>query len=397
MPIRATAIRGQLQLWWRATRGAGIATHSELFARHAKVWGSTDRASPVEVEIRDVRAEPMRDCARYVWNPRARGGQGGWRLTWDELFERSPLPYALFPFQGEPPPAQNAPPNKDPAQFIETATFTLRLHYPEALRDDVDAAVWAWVSFGGLGARTRRGCGALFCRELAPPNHSGIEQWFRNRSLPAANASREWPTISSTIFVGRGPVSPVDAWKSVIERLQTFRQGEGVGRNHGQQNRPGRSRYPEPETIRRVTGRRSRQHGRLAHIPDDAFPRAEFGLPIVFHFPPRQGEPEDTVLYPFSARGELRERMASPLILKPLALADGKAAPLILRLTTPVLTGVELKQGARSLELLDTTVVRDSRLATYRDSPLSSSPSGSAIEAFLAHARNAGGYREVRR
>jgi len=163
----------------------------------------------------------------------------------------------------------------------------------------------------------------------------------------------------------------------------------GVARNSGQQaNRPGRSRYPEPETIRRVTNQRSQQHARLAQVPDDAFPRAEFGLPIVFHFQ-GPGEPPDTVLFPSDApNGESRERMASALILKPLALANGKAVPLIMRMRTPPLAAVALNQGNQSLTLPPTTVVRDARLAAYQNSPLANAPSGSAIDAFLAHARS---------
>src|SRR5439155_10751241 len=45
LPIRGTSIRGQLQFWWRATRGAGFATRDALFHRHAEVWGTTERAS----------------------------------------------------------------------------------------------------------------------------------------------------------------------------------------------------------------------------------------------------------------------------------------------------------------------------------------------------------------
>jgi CRISPR-associated protein Cmr1 len=196
--------------------------------------------------------------------------------------------------------------------------------------------------------------------------------------------------MPDVLLVGKQEQAPIDAWKQVIGCLQKFRQGEEVGRNRGSGNRPGRSRWPEPETIRRVTERRSPRHARLAHIPNDAFPRAEFGLPIVFHFQ-GEGEPPDTVLYPLGA-----ERMASPLILKPLALANGKAVPLILQLISPSLTGVELKRGSTALELPDTTVVRARRLAIYRDSPLSASHYGSAVEAFLAYARN-NGFEEITR
>jgi CRISPR-associated protein Cmr1 len=51
LPIRGTSIRGQLQFWWRATRGAGFSTCEELFDRHAEVWGKTERASPIGFNV----------------------------------------------------------------------------------------------------------------------------------------------------------------------------------------------------------------------------------------------------------------------------------------------------------------------------------------------------------
>lgn len=397
LPIRGTSIRGQLQFWWRATRGSGFPDQEQLFARHAKIWGTTDRASPVGIYVRGVKASPARACARYDWNQNARGGNGGWRLVWETPFASSPLPYALFSFQGKQPASRSEGPEELPAEFVETASFTLRLQYPKELSEDIEAAVWAWVNFGGLGARTRRGCGALLCKEFAPGSVNELGHRFKSASFNSVSGVRAWPTMPSGVLVGNQAQAPIDAWKKAVGLLQAFRQGEGVGRNAGQQtNRPGRSRWPEPETIRRVTGRHSPQHARLAHIPDDAFPRAEFGLPIVFHFQ-GQGEPPDTVLYPSSAPdGEARERMASPLILKPLALANGKAVPIVLRLVVPPLTGVDLRQGSSSLNLPASTVTQASTLATYRDSPLASSSAGSAVEAFLAYAKTQG-FHEIAR
>jgi CRISPR-associated protein Cmr1 len=360
----------------------------------------TDKASPVEVDVRDVAGAQAQPCARYDWNPNARRGQGAWRLAWESPFGGSSLPYALFPFQGKPPASRQGPPEEVPAQFIGTASFTLRLRYPETLEQDVETAVWAWVNFGGLGARTRRGCGALLCKELAPKDVNGLQRWFGPRGDESSGAARDWPTMPPNVLIGNSPQSVVDAWKTVIGLLQEFRQGASIARNPGQQaNRPGRSRYPEPETIRRATNGRPQQHGRLAHVPDDAFPRAEFGLPIVFHFQ-GDGEPPDTVLYPSSAaNGDPRERMASPLILKPLALANGKAVPLIMRMRTPELKAVELQLVKPPNELrgkFPASAIRGDRLAAYQNSPLASAPSGSAIDAFLVHARTKN-FREVAR
>lgn len=56
-PVRPTAIRGQLQFWWRATVGAWFATPDELRAAESAVWGDTTRASRVQVRVADVQAE----------------------------------------------------------------------------------------------------------------------------------------------------------------------------------------------------------------------------------------------------------------------------------------------------------------------------------------------------
>ncbi len=404
LPIRGTSIRGQLQFWWRATRGGRFENHHDLFARHAEIWGTTEKASPVEIDVRDLKPNPveLKACAEYEWNPCARQGRGKWDLVWKGPFSgpkdpkltnsrpkdskpTNSLSYVLFPFQGKEPRSRNEGPQRPPANYISNASWLLRLRFPEAIQDEVEAALNAWVNFGGLGARTRRGCGALFCEELAPKDASDLERWFQDGAFKVGGSVRDWSTMPDLVLVKKSEQTPIDAWKEVIGLLQKFRQGEEVGRNKGSGGRPGRSRWPEPETVRRVTNRRSPQHARLAHIPDDAFPRAEFGLPIVFHFQ-GQGEPADTVLYPSGA-----ERMASPLILKPLALENGKAVPLILRLVTPLLPGVDLK-----LPLPSTTEVRANRLANYRDSPLSASKSGSAVDAFLAYARN-NGFHEIKR
>jgi CRISPR-associated protein Cmr1 len=405
-PIRPTAIRGQLQFWWRATVGARYATREELRAAQSAVWGDTTRASRVQVRVENVQAAEPKPCARIEWDQRARRGQDGWRTNWQDPFNGhdSALPYALFPFQGEtPPPNRNATVTMPPACCIHKATFrlTVTAHKDIDFAKQVEPAIWAWVNFGGLGSRTRRGCGALLCRALAPKDTDDLKaNWLRY--MPTLFTLREWPTMAESVWVRtvEQPAEVIPVWDWLIGRFRYFRQGEGLGRNPRQPgtNRPGRSRYPEPETIRRVTGRRIARHARLPRIPDDAFPRAELGLPIVFHFQDEQnGEPHDTVLYPDNdSEGKRRERMASPLILKPLALQNGMAVPLILHLQTPALTGVDLRRGDTSLGLPPTTMTHDPRLAAYPNSPLAGSPNGSAIEAFLAFAR-AECFKEVTR
>lgn len=403
-PIRGTAIRGQLQFWWRATCGAQYSSADELFKRHADVWGQTDMASPVEISVRDVHVADSRPCARYEWNPQARGGRGVWRLTWDSLFRESALPYVLFPFQGKPPRryAKDGHPEKAPANFIENGSFRLCLRFPNSLRKDVETALWAWVNFGGIGARTRRGCGSLFCAELAPGGIAALPEWYRCITVSYPSAARDWPVLPNHILYYPQAQTVIQAWKKIIELFMKFRQGVGVGRNPGKSGSPGRSRFPEAETIREApnsgANRQVSGHQRLQHIPADAFPRAEFGLPIVFHFkdhgePPGRADIQDWTVYPENdEHGEQRYRMASPLILKPLALADGRALGIVMRLITRPLQGVEVRSTDSSGEVLSlgkwsTDALRGQRLAQYRDSPIQLAQSGSALDGFLEFVR----------
>lgn len=398
LPIRPTAIRGQLQFWWRATVGAQYGTRQQLRAAQSAVWGDTTRASHVKVRVDDVQTTDPEPCARYETD-HIRPGTFRSMPIWNAPFNNSALPYALFPFQGQLANGRRQI-VIEPAYCIHKATFRLTVisHKDIDFAKQVEPALWAWVNFGGLGGRTRRGCGAIVCNALAPKDKDDLKAMWLGY-MPTAFPHREWPTLAEAILIDRNHSEAMSAWDQVIDRFRHFRQGVERGRNQGQQlNRPGRSRYPEPETIRTVLWDADHpwSHDRLEQIPNDAFPRAEFGLPIVFHFQ-GQGEPPDTVLYPDNdSEGKKHERMASPLILKPLALQSGMAIPLILRLKTPALTGVDLRRGDTSLSLPPTTVIRDPRLSGYPNSPLAGSPNGSAIEAFIAFAR-AEGFTEVTR
>jgi len=414
-PIRPAAIRGQLQFWWRATVGSRYATLAKLRDAQTKVWGSTERASHVQVRVENVQVSEPVPCAHYEYKPPRGEKRARHDLVWNEPFSTleqrhwgteylpKDVTYALFPFQGEKAKRVQPAciPEVVPASAIHQARFRLTITHNSQVNFDreVKPALWAWINFGGIGSRTRRGCGVITCKDFAPTDAADLKAtWMRYAS--EAFPQREWPTLAECLMLRttEQPGDPILVWNYVIGEFRHFRQGEELGRNMGQHpNRPGRSRYPEPETIRCVTQQRSDKHGRLSQIPNDAFPRAELGLPIVFHFPPGQGEPPDTVLYPSPGPdSKKRERMASPLILKPLALQNGTAIPLILWLRTSSLESVELRRGETPFPESSTMVVRDPRLSKYPNSPLAGSPSGSAIEAFLAYSR-AQGFTEVTR
>lgn len=395
-PIRTTAIRGQLRFWWRATRGRHFTNRNDLWLREEEIFGGTRFQSPLRVQVSvDPNTAPQYAAASEV----DRSGPDG---------------YALFPLQ------------KDDSLLRKGLKFQVSLNWltvtklnqqrnavnrqlakenqPQLpnevadIADDLEIAAWAWGNFGGLGGRTRRGCGSIWCKELAPKSVTEIGEWFRSATqrfrIPTSSAPL-WPCLGQHLLYHEQARGPVDAWLQVMDTFKNFRQGVGIGRNPGRSGkRQGQSRFPEAETIRETIRHRDMRggtHPPLGDVPKDAFPRAEFGLPIVFQF--QKNEVPQTVLYPRVGK-EPMERMASPIILKALCLADGTAVPAMIPLDVPWFTEVDLTLGGRNTvrQTFPLTAVRRPDLGTYTNppSPLASSPNGSALEAFLAFARTEG-------
>ncbi len=377
LPIRPSSIRGHLRFWWRATRGAKFADGAELRQRESEIWGSTENPSPVCLEITDVSQGKPYPCAYY---PEGRNFP---------RFEVNHPPYALFPFQGSKNDGTPV------ALCLPDVKFRLKFVFPKELSPDVESALWAWINFGGIGARTRRGCGALFCQDFSPSDYQSISDWYNSFSMkfevdhPGEN---KWPTLPKKILVRQESSNEIQCWAVTIELMRVFRQGD-VGRNPGKP-RPGRSRWPEPETIREATRCRNPKHTRMA-IPNDAFPRAEFGLPIIFQFTPRgSGDPAETELYPVVNNAQ-KTRMSSPLILRPMRCANGDVVSIILHLQTPRLDEVILKNAPHNPRY---TKIRGKDLASYHNSPMGlpkggnveRSADGSALDAFIAFAQEKG-------
>ncbi len=286
MPIRASALRGQLRFWWRLLHGTG-GKSADPFDAESLLWGGISgkgpRASRVTLQVGQATTRAPGNPS-----PGSAGAPVGGRLS---PRSRLDVPaYALILERGE-----------DPALLKAGYVFELVLRFGRTTtrpqQEGVLEALRWWASFAGVGARTRRGFGA-------------VEATSDDGELEPVTAE-EVQARGGWMVTGRPESNTIEAWKKAVGALQRFRQGRGVGRNPGHGNRPGRSRWPEPDMIRRVTSKHARMHAPQHPVEDGFYPRAAFGLPIVFHFKDG-GDPSDQVLNP-----DGRDRMASPLILRP--------------------------------------------------------------------------------
>ena len=320
--VRSPGIRGQLRFWWRATKGKAFVEPAALKKREEEIWGSTKSPSEVSFEVTIDQPGKEERCAEYPPEksfPRFADGYPS---------------YALFPFQGS---------KKDgtlPAMARRGVRFRLRVNYPDSFREDVLGALKAWVNLGGIGARTRRGCGSMFSKDLSVKSTAELARWLGG--FPGGEG-QEWPVVDARLLSRMPAGNPMRVWSEVIDLYRQFRQGPGVGRNPGARpQQPGRSRWPEADSLRRLSKAADSRHGRSVTGDRNVFPRAQFGLPLVFHFKDRGDSPNDCEVYP-AMEGLDSTRMGSPLILKALALGENSAVPLIFRMKAREVTGVRVR------------------------------------------------------
>jgi len=299
--IRPSEIKGQLRFWWRAVRGwKANGDLQKLLKTEEEIWGGVTEVSNASKVVLEIEVlDQGKDETPYIEVPDKKDPR---KKRFRNRSEIAPA-YVAFPLQ----------PTKDDRTLYPVrldVRFALTLTYPESIHEDVEAALWAWETFGGLGARTRRGFGAVVAEENLKHPLNKLDQI--RKKLEAYIKGGNWPqhvpylTPESTLYLFPG------SWQKLVGKYQDFRQWRDGPR--------GRSKWPEPDAIREFT--KPHSYGHKPRHPVQKFPRGQFGLPIIFHFKGEE-DPADATL-----KGESLERHASPLGFKPLGA--GKNGPVLI-------------------------------------------------------------------
>jgi len=326
IPVRAPTVRGHLRFWWRATAGAQYSSVDELYQAECDLWGGASTANQARVGKVAVRVKILSAGKRKSYReiaPRATPKEG-------------PLHgFFLFPLQAIK--SENLP----EAKGLEGVRFRLCLQYDSRLTDqqrkEVEAAVKAWLVFGGIGARTRRGCGALKARDAAwqLPNDPNQREEFIKRLLfhQGDNHAYDYPTlVGATVLIGQPQADPMTVWKELGRFWARFRKGHF------------------PSDYKPMVGSKWNDYRqvlcKLSSNLGRALPLAKpyLGLPIVYQ------EFRDACFHG-SIEPAQSGRMASPVILKPVALDNGGFAPLILVMRTKKPEQIKINGAGYSLRL----------------------------------------------
>ena len=338
-PIRPASVRGMLRFWWRACVAHQFFTIDELRDAEALLWGSASTKKTPRVGAVSLTVTQVGDGS--AWEPyevfeSQRSNSGKWNPR--AIDNEKTLAYAAFPLQA--PGSEVETPSGRLHRCLKQAVLSIEypLPPPGAL-DDVELALDAWLVFGGIGGRTRRGFGAVEGVDRDVDPRAVIERVQAILGTPLAGVpSLKEARLKTRRTTDRNPLAMLDA---ALERLKLFRQGQlwegGLGRQDGPNRGPkaGRSLWPEPENIRWTTMDSQRGHDDRP-VGVEKFPRAVFGMPIIFHFN-AETEPADTRLMP-----DGKDRLASPLILRPYRTAASTYGALALVLHDPGLAAMQV-------------------------------------------------------
>ena len=321
MPIRVSAIRGQLRFWWRllAKHKWNLGNVKAIKQAEFALWGGQGdddggRASQVLLKVSDISKPVIERWATYEQN--AKGRDVLKPKTWANI------PYVLFPAQGR---TQENPQEEPHFLCREGLTWTLHFAFSPKItgiqKEQILETLRWWANFGGMGARTRKGLGAINVKQSS--NFPQIMLPLSEVDILSAGCQYVLKGNSTDVFT---------QLQNGIRKLNDFRQKAELGRNQGQAPKPaGRSRWPEPDALRRIYVNKHAKEHPPEHKAGQVFPRALFGLPIIFHFPQEKGL--NSTLEP--TRGD---RLASPLFIRPFYLgtnAQGKREWASCALVTP--------------------------------------------------------------
>lgn len=325
--LRPASFRGVLRWWLRALVPAKASVEhqvklDEVRRVETSVFGETDHASPIIVRVRgQPRANhnfilPERSALNYLWYglyTRTRSRREGNRNVQNVQMRYRP------PFQ--PGEQFKLILQTRPARTDHSAAFE------QACR-----ALWAMVTLGGLGARSRRGSGILTVRDVEGDWPAELPDLRLARAgsinellerLPQGLRQLHGPRLDRKSYPEPLPYANLRPDRYILVVFEkSWPDWESALSQMGQAFRAFRSRRdPDYQTVKNFI-----RTGRI----NQSVERAAFGLPLPFYYRSLTGRKA-------TVEGKGFERLASPLHFRLWQLANGQVAAGFILFRSPLL------------------------------------------------------------
>lgn len=356
--LRAPSFRGAMRFWLRALLGGVIGDDpKKIFEHESKVFGSTEHASPVVVQMERLNLQSF----------------GYSQLTQN----RQGIAYLFFGARsfGNQPERKAIPSD---FQFISTIRLRVGVQDSKALQAAA-AALWLLTHLGGLGMRGRRGGGNLqvISTDWDDPSLPSLisqaqaAEQLQKELQHGLRCLREWAVSAFNGSLMPSFQSPPTFdvlhpnWCNIFVVNHEFSDWTNALNDFGKAMQQFRNRrQPDYSNVKAVI----QGQGQLQPIQ-----RAAFGLPIVFYYSSLGREA--------TLKGERHDRRASPLIARVMKLANGRCVLVLTCFRSPLLPDDERLQ------------LRYSRDERRSDQP---KPSDALLNEFLSDLNERFGLLEVR-
>lgn len=203
--VRVPSVRGALRFWLRAVaagRGlVGSADLQNLWAVEEGVLGSTAAASKIGLRIRTQPAVSEERTPDWTQNSARRSFDGAHYLLGQGLWNHRDVP------------ARGVIRGLSRDHIPRGAEFALDVRFSgDAVPDGrFMIALWAWLTYGGLGARTRRGFGQLGCIGVDGALPAG---WTAG-ALARPTRWESWERLEATVYPPATPWTDQSPWRDL--------------------------------------------------------------------------------------------------------------------------------------------------------------------------------------
>lgn len=310
-PIRSQSIKGQLRFWWRTMQDE--TNIKELLKKENAIWGGDVED---EIEKKTLQSRIKVSVTNFKNLKTA-------PITKERPWTNPNIlaSYVLFP-------VLNDKKIENPS-LLAQASFTVTLTYEREKENEAMNSLLLWALFGGVGARTRRGCGSVYSEKLLKDyeiNSILKVKKFMDDVSAGDSAELSYARMKGAkLFYLKSRAGDI---KSLQQKYGEYRQARTPKRDV--ENHPGRSYWPEPDAIRRLvlpqSFLNSPENPHIPKHPDEIwFPRAAFGLPIGTQFNHNgrgAGDPDDQMLEPIDDKGNIKKRWPSPYIIKQIKIGS---------------------------------------------------------------------------
>ncbi len=326
-PIRPSSVRGHLRFWWRATAGARVSSAAELFEAEEKLWGSAKEYGLVSLRVQTLESgAPVKPSDLVPDRGTAQSGP----------MER----FFLAPFNENRKESLGEAFGRKEVKFQCVFSFQKQVTPEQQL--EVKAAIRAWITFGGVGARTRRGCGSLEVikdkPEWQPQNAEQLRTWFAgvpDRAIERTSLYGAHLQLGDAENSRRKALTALEAWRELGKFWTRFRKGHFTDKH---------------EQYNAMSGASWHDHGELQHFSSSdreiELSKPFYGLPLIY----QSFKNTDAFSGEIEAVSSHGRRMASPVILKPVAFADGSIRPLVVLLRAPSPVKIKIKKQELNLK-----------------------------------------------